>query len=94
MRACVHTHTACTRRNTHAGIHTHHNLHKEREGNKGQALPPSVFIKEKSDQNQLPITPLEIINIFRRGEGESGGIGKLDPQEQRHYMQKIWGGGG
>lgn len=84
----VRAHTACTRRNTHSTTCT------RKAGNKGQALPPSVFIKEKSDQNQLPITPWKVINIFRRGGRERGGIGKLDSQEQRHYMRKIWGGGG
>lgn len=65
----VHADTDDTRRNTH----TRHNMHKEREGNKGQALPPSVFIKDKSDQDQLPITPCKAINIFRRGAKENGG---------------------
>lgn len=52
----------------HAGIHTYITTCTGKAGNKGQALPPSVFIKEKSDQNQLPITPWKVINIFTRGE--------------------------
>lgn len=60
------THT-CTRAHAQKYIHTTTCTWKKR-GNKGQALPSSVFIKEKSEQNQLPITPCKAINIFSREE--------------------------